>query len=68
MSDLDALEAAYYEAREVFVADRTEKNKAAYKKAKYAFAEARTAQKLAEEADPDHPRGTTLASVTAEEG
>jgi hypothetical protein len=64
MSDLDELERAYSEAREVFVNDRTEENKAAYKAAKYAFAEARTAQKLAEEADPDHPRGQSLVSVT----
>jgi gamma-glutamylcyclotransferase (GGCT)/AIG2-like uncharacterized protein YtfP len=64
MSDLDELEAAYYEAREVFVADRTDENRDAYKAAKYAFAEARTAQKLAEEADPNHPRGASLVQVS----
>jgi hypothetical protein len=64
MSDLDALERAYSEAREVFVADRTDENRDAYKAAKYAFAEARTAQKIAEEADPNHPRGAGLVQAT----
>lgn len=58
------LEAAYRKAQEKFAKSPTDANKHAYKSAKQAFADERTAQKQAEEADPNHPRGTGLANVS----
>lgn len=67
MADLAKLEERYRDAQDAFVEDDSESNKKKYKKAKTAFAEARTAQKQDEEADPDHPRGKSLAAVVDEE-
>ena len=67
MSKLDTLETKYREAHDAFKKSGSEKNHDAYEKAKKAFADARVEQRQAEEADPNHPRGTGLASVTDEE-
>ena len=67
MADLAKLEEKFRDAQAAFMEDDSESNKKKYKKAKEAFSEARTAQKEAEEADPDHPRGKSLAAVIDEE-
>lgn len=67
MADLAKLEERYRDAQAAFMDDDSETSKKKYKKAKQAFAEARTEQKQAEEADPDHPRGKSLAAVVDEE-
>jgi hypothetical protein len=67
MADLEKLEAKYREAQENFSSSGSDADKKAYKKAKQAFSDARQAQRLKEENDPEHPRGTTLASVIDEE-
>jgi hypothetical protein len=61
---LDDLADVYEAAKQEFLDDPGDDTKAAYKSAARAYAAARTELKLAEEADPDHPRGTTLAAAT----
>jgi hypothetical protein len=61
---LDDLADDYERAKDTYLADRNDETRADYKDAARAYAAARTELKLAEEADPDHPRGTTLAAAT----
>jgi hypothetical protein len=72
---LDRLREKYEAARERFAESGSDEDKAAYRKAKYAFAGARTERKITEEQDPEtrpdgmpgHPRGRSTAdSVTPE--
>lgn len=67
-ADLEKLETKYRDAQEVFAESRSEADKAKYKKAKQAFNDARTEVRAAEEADPEHPRGKGVASITTEDG
>lgn len=49
MSELKTLESAYREAQSAFSGDQSDENRAAYKAAKQAFVDARTAHRKAEE-------------------
>jgi transposase len=67
VSDLAKLEEKYRAAQEKFSKSGSDKDKAAYQSAKKAFADERVSQRQVEEADPNHPRGNGIASVTNEE-
>lgn len=64
MPDLAKLEERYRAAEAAFRDDRSDKGLYdKFKKAKQAFVDARTEQKKAEEADPNHGRGTGLVQI-----
>jgi hypothetical protein len=65
---LDDLADDYERAKDTYLDDRNDETRADYKDAARAYAAARTELKLAEEADPDHPRGAgEIAHATDEE-
>lgn len=67
MPSLESLEQKYHDARETYSEDSSEENYKKYKKAKRAFVDARVEQRRIEEADPDHPRGQMMVTVTDNE-
>lgn len=67
MADLSELQEAYEAALEAYRDDPSGDNYAEYKNASDTFALARAEQKVAEAADPNHPRGTVFASTTLKE-
>jgi len=64
MPSTETLEKKFLEAKEQYAAGKLDGNK--YQKAKSDFALARVEERKAEEADPNHPRGNGIASVTEE--
>jgi hypothetical protein len=67
---IDKLHDAYRAARDKLVESGSDGDKAAYRKAKQAFQDARREQREREVEQPDHPRGSrgfVVAAATGEE-